>query len=68
MKKVTLISNWKTCYKLPSFQIAVALIILEGMQAFYVFMPDDIANPIRAVLVTLLPVVRLIKSQVKDDV
>jgi hypothetical protein len=63
---MTLIDNWKTCYKLASVQIAMALIILEGLQAFYVFMPDDIANPIRAVLVTLLPVVRLIKSQVKD--
>ena len=66
MKNLTLIDNWKKCYKLASFQIAMLLIILEGTQAFYMFMPDDIANPIRAILVTLLPVVRLIKSQVKD--
>ena len=67
MRALSLIDNWKSCYKLASFQIAMALIILEGIQAFYMFMPDDIANPIRALLVTLLPVVRLIKSQVKDD-
>lgn len=66
MKNLTLIDNWKRCYKLASFQIAMALILLEGLQAFYVFMPDDIANPIRALLVTILPVARLIKSQVKD--
>ena len=63
---LTLIENWKSCYKLASFQIAMVLIVLEGVQAFYVFMPDDIVNPIRAILVTLLPVVRLLKQSVKD--
>jgi hypothetical protein len=66
MKNLTLIENWKECYKLASFQIAVVLIMLEGLQAMYVFMPDSLADPVRAVLVTLLPIVRLIKSKVKD--
>ena len=66
MKKLSLIDNWRNCYKLASFQIAMVLIILEGVQAFYVFMPEDVANPIRAILVIALPVVRLIKSNTKD--
>ena len=67
MKKLTLIDNWKKCYKLASFQIAMILIILEGLQAFYVFMPDSVSNLISAVLMTAIPLARIIKSQVKDE-
>lgn len=66
MKKLTLIDNWKSCYKLASFQIAMLLIVLESIQYAYVFMPEGVAEPVRFILAMAIPAARLIKQKTKD--
>lgn len=60
-----LIPEWKRCLKMASFQIALILIALETLQALVEFMPSDIAQVVRSVLIAALPVARLIKQNVK---
>ncbi len=63
---IALVPEWKRCLKMASFQIALILIILESLQAVVEFMPPDIAQVVRSVLIAALPVARLIKQNIKD--
>lgn len=65
--KLTLIDNAKEWYKIPSMQIAVAIIALETLQATVSFMPMEWARYVTVALSFLLPFARLAKSQVKDN-
>lgn len=64
--KLTLIDNWRNCWKLASFQIAVLLIAIEGLQAVTQIMPGEIANYVSTTLLALIPLARLVKQNVKD--
>lgn len=61
-----LIDNWKSCWKLSSFQIAFILIILETLQQTVDLIPEPYAGYIRSALIGLIPVARLLKQNIKD--
>ena len=62
---IALIPEWKRCLKMASFQIALILIVLESLQAMVDFMPPDVAQVVRGILITALPVARLIKQNIE---
>ena len=63
---IKLIPEWKRCLKMASFQIALILIILESLQAMVEFMPPDIAQVVRSILIAALPVARLMQQNTRD--
>ncbi len=67
MKNLTLIDNWRDCWKLASFQVAILLIALESLQAWSQFLPVDVAEYIRNILIAAIPIVRAFKLKVKDN-
>ena len=64
MKKVSLIGNVKDIAKIPSFQIAVALVVLESMQAV-IDTPLTFAGILQSILLVALPIVRILKKEIK---
>lgn len=64
-KKLTLIGDVKEIVKIPSFQIAVILALLEGVQ-YCLDTPLTLASGLQGVLVVALPIVRILKREVKD--
>lgn len=59
---MTLIDNWKKCWKLASFQLSMLIISLEAANIMLESMPEEYATYIRPALVFLLPVARLVKQ------
>ena len=61
-----LIDNVKESWKLASVQISLLLIVLESLQAYADCFPEPYASTIRTILITAIPVARLLKQKVKD--
>lgn len=66
MKKLTLIDNWKSCYKLASFQIALIIIVLNTLQSMTSLMSPEIAQWLNITLPGVLMIARNFKQHVKD--
>ncbi|CAL9983914.1 holin [Vibrio phage D81] len=62
--KITLIDDIKNCWKYSSFQIAMLLIIMEGINRFLSGTPQNWQEWTQLVLVILLPFFRLVKQNV----
>ena len=57
-----LVDNWKKCWRMASFQLAVLITVLEVVNVYVESMPDEYANMIRPVLLLALPIARLVKQ------
>lgn len=66
MKKLSLIDNWKQCYKLASFQIAAIIVVLNTLQSATALMPPEVAQWLNIVLPGALMIARNFKQKVKD--
>ncbi len=64
--KLTLIDNWKQCWKLATFQISMLLILLETSNAWIGYLPAEYADVIRNLLIVAIPLARNFKLRVKD--
>lgn len=59
-----LIENWKDCWKMASFQIAVVLIILEFVQVMMNGLPTEPTGYVNAALLLVLPLARLLQQNI----
>lgn len=57
-----LVDNWKQCWKMTSFQLAMLVIVLEWGTNILNGMPDNPNAWIQSIVVLVLPVARLWKQ------
>lgn len=57
-----LVDNWKQCWKMTSFQLAMLVIVLEWGTNILNGMPDNPNAWIQSIAVLVLPVARLWKQ------
>lgn len=60
--KVGLVSYWKECWKLSSFQLSLLVLCLEWLNNLSTGLPDTPAEIGRSVVLLLLPIARLIRQ------
>ena len=66
-KKLSLIGKVSEIVKIPSVQIAIVLVVLEGVKAITESNPSSFVEYLQSALLVVLPVVRILKREVKDD-
>lgn len=57
-----LVDNWKQCWKMTSFQLAMLVIVLEWSTNILNGMPDNPNAWIQSIVVLVLPIARLWKQ------
>ncbi len=57
-----LVDNWKQCWKMTSFQLAMLVIVLEWGTNILNGMPDNPNAWVQSIVVLVLPVARLWKQ------
>lgn len=60
--KLSLVSYWKECWKLTSFQLSIVVIALEWLPNLTTQMPQTPQEWTQAIGILLLPVFRLMKQ------
>lgn len=57
-----LVSYWKQCWKLTSFQLAMVVLVLEWTNNLFVSMPTDFEGWAKSLVILTLPIARLVQQ------